>query len=68
MVGVYFGVLVGDFLFFEDEPNALDKGAEPAGVEFEGLVGLVGLWGFVLEGVFDWVDGLGVATLTVWIA
>lgn len=33
VVWVYFDVLVGDFLFFEDDPGALDEGAEPAGVE-----------------------------------
>jgi hypothetical protein len=27
VVGVYFDVLVGDFLFFEDGPGALDEGA-----------------------------------------
>ena len=37
VVGVYFDVLVGDLLFFEDGPDALDEGAEPAAVEFEGL-------------------------------
>lgn len=43
MVGVYFDVLVGDALFFEEQPDALDEGAEPAGVELEGLLGSVGL-------------------------
>ena len=27
VVGVYFDVLVGDFLLFEDGPGALDEGA-----------------------------------------
>jgi hypothetical protein len=31
--GGTFDVLVGDGLFFEDDPGALDEGAEPAGVE-----------------------------------
>lgn len=43
MVGVYFDVLVGDGLFFEGDPDALDEGAEPAGVELEGVLGFVSL-------------------------
>ena len=33
MVWVDLDVLVGNALFFEDGPDALDEGAEPAGVE-----------------------------------
>lgn len=36
MVGIDFDVLVLDALFFERDPEALDEGAEPAGVEDEG--------------------------------
>lgn len=42
VVGVDLDVLVGDLLFFEHEPGSLDEGAEPAGVELERLLGLVG--------------------------
>ena len=31
VVGVYFNVLVGDLLFFEDGPGALDEGAAVRG-------------------------------------
>ena len=42
VVGIDLDVLVWDLLFLKDKPHALDEGAEPAGVEFEGLFGLVG--------------------------
>ena len=44
MVRVHFNVLVVDVLFFESDPYALDEGAEPAGVEFERLLGSVGVY------------------------
>ena len=43
MVWVHFNVLVGYAFFFESDPDALDEGAEPAGVEFERIFGLVRL-------------------------
>ena len=42
VVGVDFDVLVGDFLFFENGPDALHKGAEPAGIKLKRLGRLVG--------------------------
>ena len=47
VVGVDFDVLVLNTFFFEGDPNALDEGAEPAGVEFQGVGRLVGLLGSV---------------------
>ena len=43
VVRIHFDVLVGDFLLFERYPHALNKGAEPAGVELEGLFSDMGL-------------------------
>jgi len=43
MVGVHFDVVVLDALFLEEDPNTLDERAEPAGVEFQGLGGGMGL-------------------------
>jgi hypothetical protein len=43
VVRVDFDVLVWKGLFFEGDPDALNEGAEPAGVEFEGVGGGVGL-------------------------
>jgi hypothetical protein len=43
VVWVDFDVLVWEGLFFEGDPDALNEGAEPAGVEFEGVRGGVGL-------------------------
>lgn len=64
MVGVYFDVLVWDLLFFEDGPGALDKGAEPAGVEFEGFgVGVLGDCGCCEAGGGGVEFGVGV----VWV-
>lgn len=56
VVGVYFDVLVGDVLFFECDPDALDEGAKPTRVEFEGVIRGVGLY----DPVSDVSDGFGV--------
>jgi len=34
VVGVYFDVLIRDLFLFQGDPDALDEGTEPAGVEF----------------------------------
>jgi hypothetical protein len=52
VVRVHFDVLVVDILFFESDPYALDEGAKPAGVEFEWMVGLMGLFVSAVVGLY----------------
>lgn len=56
VVGVDFDVLVRDLFLFEEGPDSLDEGAEPARVELERLFGLMGVDnGFGGAGC-DWVE------------
>jgi len=43
VVRVDFDVLVLDAFLFEGDPDALNEGAEPTGVELERVLGCVGL-------------------------
>jgi hypothetical protein len=54
VVRVYLDVLIGNAFFFQCDPDALDEGAEPAGVEFKGVFGLVSL-GRLESGLESWL-------------